>query len=92
MSIDPVCLMEVEKATAQWTSEGKGQTYYFCAPGCKISFDGEPEKYLSGGDAEHSHAAGDHAEHAGHDHAAGGHSMHAGHGLAADDLAAEDHS
>jgi YHS domain-containing protein len=79
--------MEVEEATAQWTSEYKGQTYYFCAPGCKVSFDGDPEKYLNGGDAEHSHAAGDHAAHAGNDH-----SMHAGHGHAADGHAADGHA
>jgi YHS domain-containing protein len=38
--------MEVDEATAQWTAEYKGQTYYFCAPGCKSSFDKDPEKYL----------------------------------------------
>jgi len=46
--------MEVDEATAQWTSEYKGEKYYFCAPGCKASFDKEPEKYLDAG-AEHSH-------------------------------------
>ncbi len=54
MAIDPVCKMEVDEATAQWTSEYKGQTYYFCAPGCKASFDKEPEKFLDAG-AEHGH-------------------------------------
>jgi YHS domain-containing protein len=38
--------MEVDEATAQWTSEYKGQTYFFCAPGCKAAFDKDPEKYL----------------------------------------------
>ena len=47
MEIDPVCEMEVDPATAEWKSEYKGKTYYFCAPGCKRSFDKEPEKYLS---------------------------------------------
>lgn len=46
MAIDPVCKMEVDEATAQWTSEYQGKTYYFCAPGCKSSFDADPEKYL----------------------------------------------
>ena len=23
-----------------------GKTYYFCAKGCKVAFDKEPEKYL----------------------------------------------
>jgi Cu+-exporting ATPase len=47
MEIDPVCKMEVDPATAQWKSEYKGRTYYFCAPGCKASFEKDPEKYLA---------------------------------------------
>ena len=58
--IDPVCHMEVETETAEWSSEYKGQKYYFCAPGCKKSFDGDPEKYL--GDHE-GHAHGEHEHH-----------------------------
>ena len=54
MALDPVCKMEVDEATAEWTSEYQGQTYYFCAPGCKASFDKDPEKYL-GAEADHSH-------------------------------------
>jgi YHS domain-containing protein len=38
--------MEVDEATAQWKSEYKGETIYFCAPGCKKMFDENPEKYL----------------------------------------------
>jgi len=52
--IDPVCKMEVDTETAQWKSEYKGTTYYFCAPGCKSAFDEDPEKYLSGAH-DHSH-------------------------------------
>ncbi|MCJ2541004.1 MAG: YHS domain-containing protein, partial [Candidatus Thermoplasmatota archaeon] len=33
--MDPICKMEVDPATAQWTSEHDGKTYYFCSPGCK---------------------------------------------------------
>lgn len=47
-AIDPVCGMEVDEATAEWKTEYQGQMYYFCAPGCKRSFEKEPEKYLSG--------------------------------------------
>lgn len=43
---DPVCHMDIEPSTAAGTSEYKGQTYYFCSPGCKKSFDADPEKYL----------------------------------------------
>lgn len=46
---DVVCGMMVDSETAQHKSEYKGETYYFCAPGCKRSFDQEPEKYLSTG-------------------------------------------
>lgn len=45
-ALDPVCHMTVEIATAHFTSEYNGQTYYFCAAGCKRSFDKNPEKYL----------------------------------------------
>jgi YHS domain-containing protein len=46
--------MEVDEATAEWTSEYEGHTYYFCAPGCKASFDKDPAKYLDA-EADHSH-------------------------------------
>jgi Cu+-exporting ATPase len=46
MAIDPVCKMQVDPAKAPAKSDYKGQTYYFCAPGCKKAFDKEPEKFL----------------------------------------------
>jgi YHS domain-containing protein len=52
---DPVCGMDVDPATAAGKSEYNGQTYYFCAPGCKKSFDKEPEKYVGKGEDEHAH-------------------------------------
>ena len=42
---DPVCGMTVEIVTAHFTSDYNGKTYYFCAAGCKRSFDKEPGKY-----------------------------------------------
>jgi Cu+-exporting ATPase len=42
--------MDVDPETAAGKSEYKGQTYYFCAPGCKRSFDKDPEKYLNKGE------------------------------------------
>ncbi len=45
-AIDPVCHMTVEKQTARATSDYEGETYYFCAPGCKQMFDEEPPKYI----------------------------------------------
>ena len=45
-ALDPVCGMTVEIATAHFTSEYNGKAYYFCASGCKRSFDKEPGKYI----------------------------------------------
>ncbi len=44
---DPVCGMMVDEEKAAATSVYKGVTYYFCAKGCKIAFDRDPEKYLA---------------------------------------------
>ncbi|MDD4876860.1 MAG: YHS domain-containing protein [Dehalococcoidales bacterium] len=44
--IDPVCRMKIEDTKAAATSDYKGTKYYFCAMGCKKSFDQNPEKYL----------------------------------------------
>lgn len=48
MAKDPVCGMEVDEKKAAGISVYKDVTYYFCAPGCKASFDKAPEKYLQG--------------------------------------------
>jgi Cu+-exporting ATPase len=47
MAKDPVCGMDVDEKTAAGQSEYLGKTYYFCSPGCKRSFDQNPEKYTS---------------------------------------------
>jgi YHS domain-containing protein len=57
MTKDPVCGMDVDPKSAAEKSVYKGQTYYFCCPGCKASFDKDPEKYLPS-----------HQEHGGHHH------------------------
>ncbi len=46
MAMDPVCRMEVDPARAPAKAEYQGQTYYFCAPGCKAEFERHPEKYV----------------------------------------------
>lgn len=51
---DPVCGMEVDPGKAASKSEYKGQTYYFCSPGCKKAFDKEPEKYARTGHDTHA--------------------------------------
>lgn len=48
VSIDPICGMEVEHARAKargLTSVHDGETIYFCNPGCKETFDLDPERY-----------------------------------------------
>ena len=46
MEKDLVCGMDVDPETAAAKCEYQGKTYYFCAPGCKMQFDGEPTKYV----------------------------------------------
>jgi YHS domain-containing protein len=58
MAIDPVCKMEVDPKTAAAKTEYEGETYYFCAPGCKAAFEKDPAKYLKGAGAEVGHHAG----------------------------------
>ena len=43
---DPVCDMMVDIATAKWTFEHDGETYYFCAPGCRKAFSEDPTAYV----------------------------------------------
>ena len=50
---DLVCGMEIDPKTAAGKIEYKGQTYYFCSPGCKKAFDKDPEKYVH---ALHEHS------------------------------------
>src|SRR5438445_10247705 len=49
MPIDPVCGMTVDEKTAPATAVHNGTTYYFCAPGCKRTFEKDPEAVLRGG-------------------------------------------
>ncbi|HYF64881.1 MAG TPA: YHS domain-containing protein, partial [Herpetosiphonaceae bacterium] len=44
--LDPVCLMDVDPATARFSLEYRGRTYYFCAPGCKKAFERDPAAYV----------------------------------------------
>ncbi len=47
-AIDPICHMEVDTENPPGgESEYQGTTYYFCAPGCKVAFDQDQDKYLS---------------------------------------------
>jgi len=46
MAIDPVCGMSVEQEKAI-AAEWNGQTFYFCAKGCRDEFLIEPHKFLA---------------------------------------------
>ena len=46
MAIDPVCGMSVNPKTTEIVATIEGQTYYFCAEGCRKTFVKTPEKYL----------------------------------------------
>ena len=46
---DLVCDMDVDPESAAAKSEYQGVAYYFCAEGCKQSFDANPQQYLGGG-------------------------------------------
>ena len=57
---DPVCGMEVEKANPPGGSFAhEGETYYFCAPGCRTAFSQDPARYLANPGA---HGHGHHHE------------------------------
>ena len=46
---DLVCGMQVEEEAAEsqgLMSEYEGEEYFFCSPGCKQSFDQNPEAYI----------------------------------------------
>lgn len=55
MAKDPVCNMDVDEKKAAAKSEYNGKKYYFCAKGCKIAFDNNPEKYLGKEKGKHKH-------------------------------------
>jgi len=48
-SVDPVCSMQIDPATAEYQSSYGGKAYYFCGAGCKHRFDQAPAQYQSGG-------------------------------------------
>src|SRR5260370_2993995 len=49
MPIDPVCGMTVDEQTAPAMAVHNGTTYYFGAPGCKRTFEKDPDAVLKGG-------------------------------------------
>lgn len=45
---DPVCKMSI-KDNSEFHTAHEGKEYYFCAPGCKVTFEENPSEYLGGG-------------------------------------------
>ena len=45
--LDPVCLMDVDPATARHKVEYQGRTIAFCAPSCKKLFLENPAAYVA---------------------------------------------
>jgi Cu+-exporting ATPase len=43
---DPVCGMNVEPATAKWSFDHQGTSYFFCSKGCHTKFAADPERWL----------------------------------------------
>ena len=48
LATDPVCGMSVDPATAHFSTEHSGTTYYFCAAGCQTAFEKTPGAFLEG--------------------------------------------
>lgn len=53
-SVDPVCGMTVDPATAAGSADFAGQTYYFCSEHCLKRFQADPSKYLQSAQATSS--------------------------------------
>jgi P-type Cu+ transporter len=45
-AVDPVCGMKVDPATAKFSHQHNGQTYFFCCGGCREKFKADPQKVL----------------------------------------------
>jgi xanthine dehydrogenase accessory factor len=45
-AVDPVCGMTVEAGPAGYPLEHEGETYYFCAAGCRRRFQADPAAYV----------------------------------------------
>jgi len=89
-AIDPICQMDVDTDNPPGgQSEHNDRTYYFCAPGCKVAFDKEPEKYMS--EAHDEYEDHDHEDHEGHDHEGHDHGVQENHDSHDDHDGHDDH-
>ncbi|MBS1811214.1 MAG: heavy metal translocating P-type ATPase [Acidobacteria bacterium] len=60
-SIDLVCGMSVDPATARFSYQHNDTTYYFCSSSCQQKFSAEPAKYLAKQAVSIGHPAGKHS-------------------------------
>jgi len=45
---DPVCKMQVDMSSPSGgTAEYEGESYYFCAAGCRQAFEADPSAFVS---------------------------------------------
>lgn len=44
---DPICGMNVDKASAKYKAEFQEQMFYFCCAGCQQTFERDPQRYLA---------------------------------------------
>ncbi len=51
---DPVCGMTLEPLQARGKAQFRGETYFFCSPGCMHKFTASPAKYITEAAAEDS--------------------------------------
>lgn len=54
---DPVCGMEIDKASAVSRITYMGKTYYFCSEECKKSFKATPQEVIKNASASDANAA-----------------------------------
>ena len=47
MAEDPVCKMEVDERSAEFTAQYGSKTYYFCSEECKSEFESKPEHFAT---------------------------------------------
>ncbi|UIJ71205.1 cadmium-translocating P-type ATPase [Aurantimonas sp. HBX-1] len=43
---DPVCGMQVDRASARYMTKHQGERFYFCSDGCQKRFEAAPDEYL----------------------------------------------
>src|ERR1700689_3619335 len=63
LSIDPVCGMSVDPATAKHKADHAGVTHYFCSAGCRGKFVADPARFLAEPTRTPAAAAHEHVHH-----------------------------